>query len=400
MKPIVYKNKKGEVVSYQLQVYLGKKEDGTKDIRKKTWKPERKYTDKQLEREIYQQTLLFEQELKAKSVDTSKLKDQFTFREFSSKWLNEYAKHQLRKTTVKNYEIALKRINEGIGDIRLNKLTPVHFVSFFNNLRESGVKLTDKTQASGLSEKTIKNFRSIISSILNTAVEWRILETNPIQGVKAPKITRKKVEALEKDDVVMFFKLLDQEPLKFNVFIKLAILSGMRRGELMGLKWSAIDFVNKLITIETTSLYTPESGIFEDTTKTEGSKRVIKLSDSIFELLKQYKEEQDSKKSKLGDQWIDKDYLFTQWNGEPMHPNTPYTWFTRWQVKYGLKHCSIHMLRHTTATLLIMEGANVKSVSARLGHTNTSTTTNIYTSYLKTADEMVANALDEILDLK
>lgn len=150
MKPIEYRNKNGEIVSYQLQVYLGKKEDGTKDIRKKTWRPDRKYTDKQLEREILHQTMLFEQELRAGKVVTSKFKDQLTFKEFSKKWLNEYARYQLRKTTVKNYEIALKRINEGIGDIRLNKLNPIQIVSFLNNLRENGVKLTDKKQSVGL----------------------------------------------------------------------------------------------------------------------------------------------------------------------------------------------------------------------------------------------------------
>lgn len=99
----------------------------------------------------------------------------------------------------------------------------------------------------------------------------------------------------------------------------------MRRGELIGLKWRNIDFDNQLIHIISTVLYTPKEGIFEDTTKTQDSVRTIKLSAHIFHLLMEHQQQQEDIKDKLGNQWIDKDFVFTQWNGEAMHPNTPYT---------------------------------------------------------------------------
>ena len=403
MKPMPIKNKKtGKITSYQLQVYLGKDENGKVQIAKKNWKPDpiKKYTKKQLEEELLFQTKIFEEEVKTSYSNVTK-KQTYTFKEFSMKWINEYAKQNLKTKTIDGYESMLKRINEGIGHININSLTPIHINQFLINLKEEGVKLTDKTGKSGLSDKSVKNYYTLISSILSTALDWGVVKDNPAKKVKSPKVLiKKQVESLDKESVVKLFELLEDEPLKYNIFIRLAILSGMRRGELMGLKWENIDFENCIINIKLTSLYSPEKGIYEDTTKTDGSERFIKLSKSIFELLSLYKDQQNDIINELGSQWIESGYVFTQWNGKPMHPNTPYTWFTRFQEKHGLEHCSIHMLRHTTATLLIMEGANVKLVSGRLGHSNTSTTTNIYTSYFKSADEMAVDALDNILGLK
>jgi len=400
MKPLPIKNKKtGEITSYQIRVFVKTDENKKKIIATKNWKPVKKYTEKQLEKELLNQTFLFEQELKISRTEIPKNQDTYTFKEFSQKWINEYVRPNLKARTVQGYETMLKRMNEGMGDIPIDKLTPIHINKFLLNLREKGVKLTDKSGESGLSDKSVKNYYSLFSAIFSTAAKWKVISENPTNGVEPPRVKKTQVKSLEKDDVIKLFSLLENEPLKYNLYIKLAILSGMRRGEMMGLKWDCIDFENRLIKISITSLYTPEKGIFEDTTKTEGSERTIKLSAKIFDLLKVYKQQQDEKKTKLENQWIDKNYIFTQWNGEPMHPNTPYTWFIRFQEKHGLEHCSIHMLRHTTATLLIMDGANIKLVSGRLGHSNTSTTTNIYTSYLKSADEMASDALDDILGL-
>ena len=396
MKAIPVRNKKtGEITSYQLRAFVGKDIKGKSKFVTKTWKPEKTYTAKQLEKELLRQQTLFEDSVKSNQVST----DKSTFQEFAEKWLEEYSKPNHKKKTTDSYESMLKRIYPAIGHIQVGKLKPMQINSFLLNLKEEGVKLTDKTKESGLSDKSVKNYYTLISSILSTAVKWKVISENPAKAVEPPKVMRKQVTALEREDVVKIFDLLKNEPLQYHIFIKLAILSGMRRGELIGLKWSNVDFDKCIVHIVSTVLYTPKEGVFEDTTKTQDSVRTNKLSAHIFQLLKEHKEQQEDIKAKLGDQWIDKDYVFTQWNGEAMHPNTPYTWFTRFQKRHGLEHCSIHMLRHTTATLLIMGGANVKLVSGRLGHSNTSTTTNIYTSYFKSADEMVVNALDEMLGL-
>lgn len=402
MKPRPIRSKKtGEIVSYQLRYFLGRDENGKIKHAIRTWKPDKKYTPNQLEKELERQAILFEEEMKATEAKKWALNStgSITFEAYSRKWIEEYSVPNHKIRTTESYESMLNRVNVAIGHIPLDSITPQIINAFLLNLREPGTKITDRKNASRLSDKSIKNYHTMLKSMFNTAVDWKMIKENPVDGVKAPKVRKKEVKALEKEDVIKLFDLLQEAPLKYNVFFQLAILSGMRRGEMLGLKWSCVDFEKCTITVKTTSLYSPKYGTYEDTPKTEGSERVIKISKSFFDLLALYKKEQEKAMIALGDQWHYTDYVFTKLDGTPMQPNLPYNWFMRFQKRHGLEHCSVHALRHTTATLLIMEGANVKLVSGRLGHSDTSTTTNIYASYLKSADEAAANALDEILGL-
>lgn len=173
----------------------------------------------------------------------------------------------------------------------------------------------------------------------------------------------------------------------------------MRRGELCGLTWDNIDWDNNSIKIEKSVLYDKSNGgVFIDSTKTENSVRIVKIPEYITKLLKEYKGKQDYNKSLIGNHWNRDGFLFVQDNGNPMHPNTPYTWFKRFQDSHNLPECSIHALRHTTATLLILSGVDIKSVSGRLGHANSGTTVDTYGYYLREADEVVTQTLDNIIN--
>ena len=173
----------------------------------------------------------------------------------------------------------------------------------------------------------------------------------------------------------------------------------MRRGELCGLEWGDIDFRENLIDINKSSLYLAEKGIFEDGTKNFSSKRVIKLPAPIMSLLAEHKKEQATERFKIGDKWEDSNKIFTQWNGKPIHPDTISGWFRKFIAKYHLPDVSIHSLRHTNATLLIAGGTDLRTVSKRLGHSNMTTTGNIYTHAIQTADERAAEVLGNILDI-
>ena len=125
--------------------------------------------------------------------------------------------------------------------------------------------------------------------------------------------------------------------------------------------------------------------------------RTIKLPSVACKLLKDYKAWQNQERLKLGEQWQETDRLFTQWNGRPIHPDTVSSWFSNFIKGTDLPPVTLHSLRHTNATLLIANGTNIRTVSQRLGHAQTSTTSNIYAHAIQSADAAAADALDDIL---
>jgi len=177
----------------------------------------------------------------------------------------------------------------------------------------------------------------------------------------------------------------------------LVIYTGMRRGELCGLNWSDIDFERNLVHITKAILYTPEQGIFEDTPKSRQSSRAINIPQEMITLLKQWKIEQCKQKLLLGDQWKNADKVFTSSNGDVMRPDSLTSWFQRFIKRNNLPNAHLHTLRHVSATLLIAGGVDVATVSSRLGHANKSTTLNIYTHAIKSADAAAANLLQDML---
>ena len=119
----------------------------------------------------------------------------------------------------------------------------------------------------------------------------------------------------------------------------------------------------------------------------------------MIKQLRRYKVWQNQERLKVGADWVDKDRLFTQWNGEPMYPDTLTKWFKQFLERHNLRHVTLHSLRHTNATIMIAEGTDIRTVSNRLGHAQTSTTLNIYTHALDSKDKQAAEKLDSILHI-
>ena len=194
------------------------------------------------------------------------------------------------------------------------------------------------------------------------------------------------------------FENLGSEPLKYRVYLMLAIYSGYRRSEMLGLEWKDIDFKNEVIHVRRTSQYTTEKGIYTDTTKTRKSKRVSKFPPSIMELLKEFKLEQQKEAEKLGSKWIDYDRLFTKWDGTPMNPQTPYEWLKEYCEKIDIPFKNIHSLRHLHASLLIFEGVDVVAVSSDMGHSVVGTTLNLYSHMFQEARARNCDAITNALN--
>ena len=174
------------------------------------------------------------------------------------------------------------------------------------------------------------------------------------------------------------------------------IASGARRGEVMALKWSAVDFKNEEIRISANLLYSSDCGIYEDTPKS-GETRYVGIDHSVMQLLSQHKKEQTLLRFKMGDKWTNTGYCFTQDNGKPMHPDSITDYLGNFSKKYNLPHINPHKFRHTQASLLYAEGVDPVTISKRLGHKQVSTTQNIYAHLVSKADaeanKAVASAL-------
>ena len=170
----------------------------------------------------------------------------------------------------------------------------------------------------------------------------------------------------------------------------------MRRGELLGLKWVKVDFDTCTIRINNNVIYSPDRGIYETTPKTEKSRWTIALSRKTMDLLGEYRIWQNTERLRLGDYYEDRDFVFAQDTGEPMHPDSVTTWLDRFSKRHGLPHINPHAFRHTMASMLYFAGVDSVSISARLGHAQVSTTADIYAHVIEAADQKSADILGEI----
>ena len=187
------------------------------------------------------------------------------------------------------------------------------------------------------------------------------------------------------------------EPMKYRTIVMLGIDSGLRLGELMGLKWQDIDFEKATLSVTKANQALVGKGVFTKRPKNESSIRDVALSSSTLALLKIYQKEQMRTRLLLKEKWIDEGWVFTQWDGKPMYPDTPSHWFREFLTRHGLPHMRFHALRHLSATVLIAQGVPLKSVSARLGHADIRTTANIYSEALQSVDRQAASKMDEFL---
>ena len=256
-------------------------------------------------------------------------------------------------------------------------------------------KKGDKLEAS-----TVRAYHVVLSSILAKAVKWGYISTNPATNAELPKMDGIEATSMDKEEVKRMIALLYEEPIKYRAPLLFDLYSGLRRGELLGLRWEDVDFENEMITVTQTSNYMPHQGLYTDTPKTKSSARSFRLTSLAFMLLQTYKEWQDEMRNICGNLWQDKDgRVFTTEEGRPLRPNTLGNWFRDFTARNGFEGVHIHTLRHTFASMAIAGGTDINTVSHRLGHQHTSTTLDIYTHAMREADERAARVMDEFADV-
>lgn len=384
---------------YEIRVYCGLGANYGRKDKSMSWIPKQGMTNKQIQKELERQMILFEEKVRCGGVEPKSM----TLAQFTEIWREEYASRHLAIKTLVRYEGLLKRILPALGHVKLNELNAIHLNSFYRNLGERGINLK-KRDSKGkiigdgkLSPKTIYEHHRLISEMLNMAIKWDYLEVNVASKADPPKIPHQEISILDDSEVKRIIELLNDEPIWYRTMTLMLLYTGMRRGELCGLEWKDIDFDTRMLRIVRTSQYIGNKQFITKEPKTKSGFREFMLSSSACEMLKEYKEYQSEQISKIGSDWHDTDRLFTQWNGLPIYPDTITKWFVKFIRRNSFPHVTLHSLRHTNASLMIAEGVDVCTVSKRLGHANTSTTLNIYAHAMDSRDVEAADRLEQVL---
>ena len=372
--------------SYLLSVAIGYNDKGRQLVKTKTIKAT---SDREANREYN----IFAAEVQQGTLTHV---GKYKLSEFAKTWFRDYCMKNLAPKTQNSYRNHIeKRIIPALGYIDINKLRPQHIMKFMDDLKEKGVRMDGKEGL--LSGESILYCFRVLSSMLQDAVQWQVIPSNPCTRVKPPKGEHAEINLLNEEDIVRMMQFLEDEPLKYKMIVMLAIDSGLRLGELMGLKWTDIDFEKGTLNVNKSNQALSGKGIFTKDPKNKSSVRRIALSTSLMDLLKLHKREQLEQKFMLANKWVDEGWLFTKWNGLPMFPTTPSQWFRKFLKRRGLPHMRFHALRHLSATLLIALGVPLKNVSSRLGHADIRTTANIYGAALQSVDRQAANKMDQYL---
>lgn len=407
--------------SYRIIVQDGVDAEGNRLTYRKSVKRPKDLDEKKWQEELQGFVNEFESQIsKGVHIDA-----RMTLNEFSKIWMEEYGKVQLQETTTNSYQIALdSNILPALGHMKLSKIKPMNILTFLNSLLKDGVRKDGKS--GGYSDRTIRYQWQILSSMFQQAVYWQVLLDNPCSRVKVPKNKKPsdytyindKIDFFNENQVSVLLELIKDEPMKFQVAVHIALLCGLRHGEILGLTWNDIDTVNKTMNVNKARYRSEKEGMKTKMPKSASSIRRVGMPVVLVNLLNQYKLYQNGQKAKCGDAWSadwDKNpWLMTQWNGEGMHYHTLSHWLTKTIKRHNkrimddksltmldkkakwLPVLSFHKLRHTSATLLIAGNQDIKSVSMRLGHSTPSITMNVYAHGLTSSDEKAANFFDEM----
>lgn len=371
--------------TYRIRVSCGYDTGGKQIVRSCTWTPSPGMTARQAEKELAKVAAAFEAKVQnGDYIEASNLR----LADFCDQYL-EMSKNTLAPTTLHLYEYLVREvIKPTLGHMRLADIKPVHVQRFINTLSDSK-----------LSPSTVRRYFTAFKAIMAKAYKLELIDRNPSETARLdlPPTNTPEIEIFTREEAAHMLSCLESEPLKFKVLVHLALVTGARRGELVALKWDCVDLKRGTVCIRQSNYKLKGEAIKSKQPKTRSSVRDVAIPAYLVELLRDFRAEQISEQLRLGDAWHEHGYLFCQWNGEPMNPNTPTDYFADFLKRNGMPHRKFHALRHTSATLLLTGGTNIKTVAARLGHTQLSTT-NRYVHALRDADEAAAEMFADLIN--
>ncbi|MDY4431061.1 tyrosine-type recombinase/integrase [Evtepia sp.] len=357
------------------------------------------WSKRAIDRELAKQAAEFELKCKAGEVQTIEEKRQaaahaateaakiLTLKQYGERVYMPSLTVRCSENTRSSFQSNLdKRIYPSLGEIKMPEITPAQISALLLSI-----------QAEGKAHSTVVKVYAILHSLFKMAYMGDMIERNPMDKVERPKprkdeVKGREVEAYTADELRHIIECLDKEPLKWRVYIHLLIDTGLRRGECCALRWENIDFQDHRLTVAGNLCYTPKKGVYLDTPK-NGKTRTIDIDPEITALLRQLRAEQAEKAISC--------FVFTQEGSpEPMHPQSPTRYLKKFSERYNILDMHPHKLRHSFASVAITNGADVASVSEKLGHSDKAVTLRMYTHADQESIKRAGNIFREAIKAK
>jgi len=302
---------------------------------------------------------------------------------FLNEWLVLNSTSVRPKTSDQYKQIVRQHIMPDLGMIKLKDLNPRQIQALYSKKMESGT-----------SARTVILIHAVLRRALNHALRLGMIGRNPALAVIRPKFKRKEMKTLSDSQVRTLLSFAEGD--RFEVLFWLAVTTGLRQGELLGLKWSDVDWINRRLRIQR-QLQRLSGGLVFSEPKSAAGRRVIALGVTTVEKLRKHQDIQFGESRMAGSSWKENDMIFPSSTGTPMDPSNLYHNFKKLLIKAELPDVRFHDLRHTAATLMLQQGVHPKVVQERLGHSDISMTLNTYSHVLPVMQDEAAEKLDELL---
>ena len=311
----------------------------------------------------------------------------YTVGTWMDEWFENVAKIKVRPSSHQTYRGYIdNHIKPNIGNIPLEKLTTMDLQKLYRTLLTKGrvERIEAENQPSGLSAKTVRNINQVISSALDLAVAQKIIPSNPTDACELPKVEQREMQTIPEEQLQAFLAEAKATGVYEMYYIELA--TGLRRGELLGLKWQDIDWKNGIIRVRR-QIARVDGQIVEVPLKTKNSYRTVTISSQAIEVLKQ-------QRAKTHDQ-----YVFPSPNGGPISPDSVNNMLKRVLARAGIPKVRFHDLRHTFATIALQNGVDIKTVSGMLGHFSAGFTLDTYAHVTTSAQKEAAQTMGNVLSM-
>ena len=312
-----------------------------------------------------------------------------TVNEYFDLWFETVAENRYRYKTLEGYKgIIAFDVRTFIGHVKLSDLQPSHIQRIFSAMT-----------ARGVCSNTQRRLYSVISTAFDSAVTWGALEVNPLARVEMPRPETKGIRPMTKEEVGRFLAVTDKG--RHAEYFRTAVVTGMRPGELAGLRWGDVDFEHCTISIQRSLSWKTRfvEGWILVPPKTERGRRQITIPESLANALAELKKRQEDVRHRAGSTYQYEGFVFANRSGRPAHPRFITRVFKVALARAGLpRKIRLYDLRHTSATLLLRAGEHIKVVSERLGHSGVWITLKIYVHVLPGMQRDAANRIEHLLN--